>query len=422
MSIKPILFNTEMVRAILNGRKTVTRRIIKPQPEMQLCYISMGSHNVGKWTYPSENTWRWWGEEWKLPASISDEEKARLWSPPCRGDDILWVRETWAMHGNPNAGRPMHYCYRADMQDPQYFENGFFAEWRPSIHMPKEAARLFLKVKNVNVERLQDITMKQLDQEGSIPSCRMCHFNEQISEHGMKCSKGIEKAAFVIDVRGGVLFDDLKGALEDLKKAGVDYKILYFEASEKVLARRYNETRRAHPLAEGGSVLSGIRKEKKMLQSLRDASDFVIDTSDMKAAQLSAYISELVATEKDKRGFIINIMSFGYKNGMPISADMVFDARFIPNPFYVKSLKNLTGNNKKVSQFVLKHDITQHFLDKIEDMIIQLIPYYMNEGKYSLSVCFGCTGGHHRSVALANELNRRLTERGKRTTLEHRDL
>ncbi len=234
--------------------------------------------------------------------------------------------------------------------------------------------------------------------------------------------KGIEKAAFVIDVRGGVLFDDLKGALEDLKKAGVDYKILYFEASEKVLARRYNETRRAHPLAEGGSVLSGIRKEKKILQSLRDASDFVIDTSDMKTAQLSAYISELVATEKDKRGFIINIMSFGYKNGMPISADMVFDARFIPNPFYVKSLKNLTGNNKKVSQFVLKHDITQHFLDKIEDMIIQLIPYYMNEGKYSLSVCFGCTGGHHRSVALANELNRRLTERGKRTTLEHRDL
>lgn len=234
--------------------------------------------------------------------------------------------------------------------------------------------------------------------------------------------KGIEKAAFVIDVRGGALFDDLKGALEDLRKAGVDYKILYFEASEKVLARRYNETRRAHPLAEGGSVLSGIRKEKKMLQELRDASDFVIDTSDMKTAQLSAYISELVATEQDKRGFVINIMSFGYKNGMPISADMVFDARFIPNPFYVKSLKNLTGNNKKVSQFVLKHDITQHFLEKIEDMIIQLIPYYMNEGKYSLSVCFGCTGGHHRSVALANELNRRLMERGKRTTLEHRDL
>ena len=203
--------------------------------------------------------------------------------------------------------------------------------------------------------------------------------------------KGIEKAAFVIDVRGGALFDDLKGALEDLRKAGVDYKILYFEASEKVLARRYNETRRAHPLAEGGSVLSGIRKEKKMLQELRDASDFVIDTSDMKTAQLSAYISELVATEQDKRGFVINIMSFGYKNGMPISADMVFDARFIPNPFYVKSLKNLTGNNKKVSQFVLKHDITQHFLEKIEVMIIQLIPYYMNEGRDSES-CSGSGG------------------------------
>ncbi len=234
--------------------------------------------------------------------------------------------------------------------------------------------------------------------------------------------KGIEKAAFVIDVRGGALFDDLKDALEDLKKADVDYKILYFEASEKVLARRYNETRRSHPLAEGGSVLNGIRREKKMLKSLRDESDFIIDTSDLNISHLSAYISELVETEADKRTFTINIMSFGYKNGMPISADMVFDARFIPNPYYVKSLKNLTGNNKKVSQYVLKHDIAKQFMDRIESMITQLIPYYMNEGKYSLSVCFGCTGGHHRSVALANELYRRLTEDGHRTTLEHRDL
>lgn len=234
--------------------------------------------------------------------------------------------------------------------------------------------------------------------------------------------KGIDKAAFVIDVRGGVLFDDLKSALDDLIKADVDYTILYFEASEKVLARRYNETRRAHPLSEGGSVLRGIRREKKMLKALRNESDYIIDTSDLNIAQLSAYISNLVETEKDKKSFTINIMSFGYKNGMPISADMVFDARFIPNPYYVKSLKNLTGNNKKVSKFVLKHDITQQFMDRIEDMITQLIPYYMKEGKFALSVCFGCTGGHHRSVALANELHRRMSKRGLRTTLEHRDL
>ena len=234
--------------------------------------------------------------------------------------------------------------------------------------------------------------------------------------------KGIDKAAFVIDVRGGVLFDDLKDALEDLKKEGIDYKILYLEATERVLARRYNETRRSHPLSEGESVLKGIRREKKRLEELRKEADFIIDTSEMKASQMAAEIANLIAAEEDKRVFTINIMSFGYKHGMPVSADMVFDARFIPNPFYVKSLRNLTGNNKKVSDFVMKHDIAQQFMDKIEDMIIQLIPYYMNEGKYTLSVCFGCTGGHHRSVTLANELQRRLSERGKRTTLEHRDL
>ena len=194
MSIKPILFNTEMVRAILNGRKTVTRRIIKPQPEMQLCYISMGSHNVGKWTYPSENTWRWWGEEWKLPSNISDEEKARLWSPPCHGDDILWVRETWARHGNPKVGRPMHYDYKADREDPRFWDNGFIAEWNSPVTMPKEAARLFLKVRDVRVERLHAITMEDIVREGVVPSCMMCSFN--INEnHGICCSKGIEKAA-----------------------------------------------------------------------------------------------------------------------------------------------------------------------------------------------------------------------------------
>ena len=196
--------------------------------------------------------------------------------------------------------------------------------------------------------------------------------------------KGIDRAAFVIDVRGGVLFDDLKDALEDLKKEEIDYKILYLEATERVLARRYNETRRAHPLAEGESALKGIRREKKRLEELRKEADYIIDTSNLKASQMAAEISNLVSAEQDKRVFIINIMSFGYKNGMPVSADMVFDARFIPNPFYVKSLKNLTGNNKKVRDYVMKHDITQQFMDKIEDMIIQLIPYYMNEGKYSL--------------------------------------
>jgi UPF0042 nucleotide-binding protein len=234
--------------------------------------------------------------------------------------------------------------------------------------------------------------------------------------------KGIDKAAFVIDVRGGSFFDDLKESLDELKKDNIDYKILYLEASDRVLLRRFNETRRIHPLSEGGSVSSGLKKEREMLQELRNAADYIIDTSNMKSAQLWAEIKQLINSGEDKESFTINVMSFGYKKGTPIGSDMVFDMRFIPNPYYVKTLRPLTGNNAKVSKYVLKHDVTQEFLQKAMDMIEMLIPFYMKEGKYNLNICIGCTGGHHRSVAVANELNRRLKEKGRRTTLEHRDL
>ncbi len=233
---------------------------------------------------------------------------------------------------------------------------------------------------------------------------------------------GFQKVAFGIDVRGGILFKDLKQALDEMEREKVDYKIIYLEATERVLARRYNETRRIHPLADGGSIINAIRREKKELKSLRAQADIIIDTSEMKTSQLAAEISSLLSSEEDTRTFLINIMSFGYKNGMPITADMMFDARFLPNPFYVKSLKLLTGNNKKVQEYVLKHDIAQEFMDRVVEMVESIIPYYMREGKYSLRVCIGCTGGQHRSVTLANELNRRLAAEEIRTTIEHRDL
>ena len=234
--------------------------------------------------------------------------------------------------------------------------------------------------------------------------------------------KGIYKAAFVIDVRGGKLFDDLKDSLDELRKDNIDYKILYLEASDRVLLRRYNETRRSHPLSEGGPVAAGLKAERERLEVLRNRADFVIDTSNMKTAQLWDEIKHLITSGESRKTFIINIMSFGYKRGTPMAGDMVFDMRFIPNPYYVKSLRPLTGNNAKVSRYVLKHDVTQEFLQKAMDMIDMLIPFYIKEGKYSLNICIGCTGGHHRSVAVANELHRRLQESGKRTTLEHRDL
>lgn len=234
--------------------------------------------------------------------------------------------------------------------------------------------------------------------------------------------KGIDKAAFIIDVRGGSLFDDLKESLDELKKDDIDYKILYLEASDSTLIRRYNETRRTHPLAEGGSVSSGLKKEREMLQELRNQADYIIDTSNMKTAQLWAEIKQIITSGENQKSFTINITSFGYKRGTPMAGDMVFDMRFIPNPYYVKSLRPLTGNNAKVSRYVLKHQVTQDFIEKALDMVEMLIPFYIKEGKYSLNICIGCTGGHHRSVAVANELNRRLRQMGKRTTLEHRDL
>ena len=235
-------------------------------------------------------------------------------------------------------------------------------------------------------------------------------------------NKEIERAAFGIDVRGGSLFDDLKDALDHMKKEEVDFKILFFEASDSVLARRYNETRREHPLAHGEAVATGIKREKERLKSLREEADAIIDTSYFNNARLAAEISNIVGAGKDDRTFTVNIMSFGYKHGMPVSADMVFDARFLPNPFYVEELKNLTGNDPEVRDYVMGHDIARLFAGEVQGMIEVLIPFYKQEGKFSLSVCFGCTGGHHRSVTLANDLNDRLTAKGIRTTLEHRDL
>ena len=235
-------------------------------------------------------------------------------------------------------------------------------------------------------------------------------------------SSHFEKAAFAIDVRVGDLFSDIEKSLDDLAAKGIEYKILFLEASERVLIRRFNETRRKHPLSEGNNAVHGIRKEKELLKSLRDRADYVIDTSNMKVARLWEEVKDLMTSGESEKTFVVNIYSFGYKRGVPLSVDMIFDMRFIPNPYYVKSLKPLTGNNKKVRDFVMRQDVTQEFLDKLEPMLDFLIPFYMKEGKYNLNLAFGCTGGHHRSVATANEVAERLKQKGRRVTLEHRDL
>lgn len=234
----------------------------------------------------------------------------------------------------------------------------------------------------------------------------------------------LEKAAFAIDVRGGELFYDMEKKLDDLTARGVDYKIIYLEASERVLIRRFNETRRQHPLSkdQGVSTAQGIRSEKEILKNLRARADYVIDTSNMKTARLWKEVKDILTSGESEKTFVVNVMSFGYKRGVPLGADMIFDMRFIPNPYYVKSLRPLTGNNKKIREFVMRQDVTVEFLSRLEPLIDFLIPFYVKEGKYNLNLAFGCTGGHHRSVAMANEVAERLRQQGRRVTLEHRDL
>lgn len=233
----------------------------------------------------------------------------------------------------------------------------------------------------------------------------------------------IKKAAFVVDIRGGEFFTSLKETLANLKNdEEVDCKIVFLEASNEVLIRRYNETRRHHPLTNSATTKAVIEEERSKLKELRNNADYIIDTSKLKVAGLKAEMNSLFVDGKTERKFTINIISFGYKHGMAMESDLVFDMRFIPNPYYVPSLKKLTGNNKKVAQYVLKHEISQEFIARTKELIEKTIPCYMKEGKYNLNIAYGCTGGHHRSVAMANEMARIFEELGYMVTLEHRDL
>ena len=239
----------------------------------------------------------------------------------------------------------------------------------------------------------------------------------------MTGKRKIQKAAFVVDIRGGQFFGDLKEVVTALTDdINVDFKILFIEASDEALIRRYNESRRSHPLSDSVITRSTIEAERERLAELRSLANYVIDTSSLKVAEMNSELDKLFESQTKKATFVINFMSFGYKHGMPTEADWVIDVRFIPNPYYVSSLKRLTGNNKKVAQYVMKQDVTKEFVNRIQEIITRLVPCYVKEGKYSLTVAFGCTGGQHRSVTLANEFYKIFTSQGWRVTLEHREL
>ena len=233
----------------------------------------------------------------------------------------------------------------------------------------------------------------------------------------------MNKAALGVDIRSGQSFQELANVLKVLDEGGCQYEILYLESRDDVLIKRYKETRRFHPLSgKGGRVEEGIREERKRLKFLRERADYLIDSSHMLTRELRAELSKIFVENKEYKNLYISVLSFGFKYGIPADADLVFDVRFLPNPYYVDELRPLTGLDDEVFNYVMASDTAKAFADKLEDMIRFLIPNYIKEGKTSLVIGIGCTGGKHRSVTIARELFSRLSksdEYGIR--LEHRD-
>ncbi len=234
----------------------------------------------------------------------------------------------------------------------------------------------------------------------------------------------INKIAVAIDLRSGFLFDEIFNTLEDLKKQEIKYKILFLEASKEALIKRFSLTRRKHPLVEDGDIASGIEKEIEKLYLLREKADVIIDTSTITPKELKIEIAESLMSSEDKgKLFQISIVSFGYKHGLPQeSIDIVMDVRFLPNPFYIDELKDLSGLDKNVIDFVMSHDESRKFLRMFERMLDFLIPNYIEEGKSYLGIGIGCTGGRHRSVVFAEKLCDYLKLKGYSVKVYHKDL
>lgn len=241
----------------------------------------------------------------------------------------------------------------------------------------------------------------------------------QLAEMFFSLGGKYDKVAFVIDSRVGDMISELLDNLKILKENGYEYKLLFVTARDEVLVKRYKETRRTHPVQSSGGLVDSIRIEREMLDTIYNEADAVVDTSDYSITQLSKRLREIYAGTSDEE-FAVNVMSFGFKYGIPLDADLVFDVRCFLNPFYVDELKDKTGNDKEVQDYVMATKEAREFADKLCDMIKFLLPLYIEEGKSALTVCIGCTGGKHRSVTLANKLSESLSNYN--VNIIHRDI
>lgn len=269
--------------------------------------------------------------------------------------------------------------------------------------------------KSQSINFLEDIGYFCVD---NLPPALLLKFAEMCIE-----SKGtIQKVAIVTDIRGGKFFDQLMVSLDEFKQAGFEYEILFLEASDETLIKRYKACRRKHPLGSGGRITRSIKEERRKLNEVKAIANNIIDTTNLSASELKEEIVHLFVQGGKSEGLIINVVSFGFKYGIPLDADMVFDVRFLPNPYYVEGLKKYCGNDECIKSYVMQWPEASEFMMKLMDMVEYLIPHFITEGKSQLVIAVGCTGGRHRSVTMANILSQRLKENQHRVITEHRDI
>lgn len=269
--------------------------------------------------------------------------------------------------------------------------------------------------KSQTIKVLEDINYYCMD---NMPPALLPNFAELCKSS----SKEVNKVAVVADIRGGIFFKDLFNSLDELKNMGIQYSILFLDASDDELVKRYKEQRRPHPLSTTGTIVDGIRDERLSLEEVKKRSDYIIDTTNMKLGRLKEELLSIFVQGNITYNLNITVMSFGYKYGLPQDSDLVFDVRFLPNPFYIESLKNFTGNDKNVQDYVMGFDTTAIFIAKLKDMLLFLLPHYIKEGKSNLVLSIGCTGGKHRSVTISNKIASILSEENYRVMLNHRDV
>ncbi len=246
---------------------------------------------------------------------------------------------------------------------------------------------------------------------------------QQFAEICLATTGRFERVALVSDVRAGQNFDGLLNSLDALDAMGCEYSIVFVEAELDTIIKRYKETRRSHPLSRDGTPLAeAVHREKQLLSRVRERADFIIDTTSLTTARLRSELIRLFEGDQPQRAMVVNIVSFGFKYGLPVDADLVFDVRFLPNPYYIADLRPKSGLTPEVRDFVFSYQQTRDYFSKLEDLLAFSLPLYFEEGKTSLVIAVGCTGGRHRSVAIAKEMGEYVAKRGYPTVVNHRDV